>query len=814
MSSITPDNPDNQHLTASNLDAVKGNYYFKYAEKLHDNGYDVVPIGPGVKYPQRYSTANREWKNLQKWDDLKIQAHVTQDWPDCGVGIVTGTVVAIDIDILDANVVHNVRRAVVDKLGETPLERIGLYPKRIMLYRTEKPFTKMKSGKIEVLAQGQQFVAFGIHPDTGETYKWVGDGSPDTVSVSDLPVVTEDQVRSLLNYLNGEILPSELRGNNIEKGQFHNPNRVVDNNRIVGTQQYITEAMSYIPNFNLSWDDWNRIGMNLFRASEGEHWGCELFEKFTNLSSKANGTESASERWESIRKSPPASCAGAATIYGRAQDHGWPHPPMHAHMYRDVPVVDEEFVNQWSTLGERKRAETFVPVQSQPIVQGGEGSDATLLAAHTNIEPPKAANINGPVPTGSTVVYLPRQAKKRGVLTLHDTQRPYKYEPGLVRDTIPRKGVGFLAGPSGSGKTFALAHLAVDIATGRPFAGREIERRGGVVIVPAEGAATIEVRLNAARSELPDPNQRLPIITLDGFGAILGEPDYDAFRDRLQEASAIFLKDFKVPLVAVIIDTVSAAGMVEDGQENDTGPWTKIFNHCNLISGEMDLAVVLVHHMGKNLDQGLRGSSNARAAADFSLALTCKRNEVTGENHGHMLALTKSRTSEEGPICRVSFKRHLVGKRDDDTDVTTQIIQFEVPSGVLATALLNRPQKKRGRPSASRSALDAAMNEVLISHGRLQHIHNDPSAPKVNAVPYEVLLAEYGKRADYSGEDDPKKRHSAMAKQLNRAIGNSLGDYVQYGVAGGRVVWRNTATPEEQSNFQHPSLEASTAAAA
>ena len=55
-------------------------------------------------------------------------------------------------------------------------------PKRPLVFRTNALFRKVDSGfftdaegvqhKVEVLGEGQQFVAFGIHPDTRKPYRW------------------------------------------------------------------------------------------------------------------------------------------------------------------------------------------------------------------------------------------------------------------------------------------------------------------------------------------------------------------------------------------------------------------------------------------------------------------------------------------------------------------------------------------------------------------------------------------------------------------------------------------------------------------
>ena len=62
--------------------------------------------------------------------------------------------------------------------------RFGRLPKRTLPFRTATPFPKMSASfeapngtlhKIEVLGDGQQFICFGIHPDTQEPYTWHGE---------------------------------------------------------------------------------------------------------------------------------------------------------------------------------------------------------------------------------------------------------------------------------------------------------------------------------------------------------------------------------------------------------------------------------------------------------------------------------------------------------------------------------------------------------------------------------------------------------------------------------------------------------------
>ena len=43
-------------------------------------------------------------------------------------------------------------------------------PKRLLVYRTAVPFAGRKRHPLEVLARGQQFVAYAVHPNTGRPY--------------------------------------------------------------------------------------------------------------------------------------------------------------------------------------------------------------------------------------------------------------------------------------------------------------------------------------------------------------------------------------------------------------------------------------------------------------------------------------------------------------------------------------------------------------------------------------------------------------------------------------------------------------------
>jgi hypothetical protein len=92
-----------------------------------------------------------------------------------------------------------------------PPMRTGQKPKLLFVCQTKNPFRKKATKKyklpgyearkdsgVEILADGQQFVAYGIHPDTDAPYSWNGSGDPLNVPVGLLPEITEEQTEEII----------------------------------------------------------------------------------------------------------------------------------------------------------------------------------------------------------------------------------------------------------------------------------------------------------------------------------------------------------------------------------------------------------------------------------------------------------------------------------------------------------------------------------------------------------------------------------------------------------------------------------------
>ena len=76
------------------------------------------------------------------------------------------------------------------------------------------------------------------------------------------------------------------------------------------------EAVEAVPNPNLEWKAWNRLGMSIHRATGGSEFGCRLFHKLSAKSSKYN-EKATDARWKQLHRSPPKTITGD-TIFWEA----------------------------------------------------------------------------------------------------------------------------------------------------------------------------------------------------------------------------------------------------------------------------------------------------------------------------------------------------------------------------------------------------------------------------------------------------------------------------------------------------------------
>jgi hypothetical protein len=170
------------------------------------NGYPPIPCAgkkPVLSEWQKHHKTNEQ--EIRLWD--KIFPY------DSNTGCLTSDAPTFDVDITDrtaCRVVFDYVKAQFEERGVV-LCRIGNAPKFAVPFRTNTPFKKIKeeivspSGevmKFEFLGDGQQFIAFGLNPDSKTDYYWLPKGqSPTSVPQTALPPIDEASARALVESL-------------------------------------------------------------------------------------------------------------------------------------------------------------------------------------------------------------------------------------------------------------------------------------------------------------------------------------------------------------------------------------------------------------------------------------------------------------------------------------------------------------------------------------------------------------------------------------------------------------------------------------
>jgi hypothetical protein len=293
----------------------------QHGARLADNGYAVIPIAPGVKKPGRWQTDR--WVDYPEWTrhcerpTKGFEIDIWRRWPGCAIGIACGYTIAVDIDVLDAEAAFAIERLARDMLGDTPALRIGKAPKRMLIYRTLKPFGGMKKAPVEILGRGNQFVAYALHPDTGQPYAWPVESLID-IDANSLPVIDEAKARAFLDAAD-KFVPDALKPRRLVSTPGGGSPTSGDPR---GTPEAVAAALAYIPNHELPYDEWMRVGMAIKRAI-GEA-GRDLWLEWSARAAK-DEPEYTAEKWD--RHMGRVHSLGAGTIYDIALKYGWVPEP-------------------------------------------------------------------------------------------------------------------------------------------------------------------------------------------------------------------------------------------------------------------------------------------------------------------------------------------------------------------------------------------------------------------------------------------------------------------------------------------------------
>ncbi len=130
------------------------------------------------KVPSRYDN-NRQVVGIGKWTGYLPSPNEISRWaaePDYAISVQTrGEIKAIDVDVEDPVKAKAIKAAIVAMLGRCPVRYREGSGKFLIPIRHAEPMPKrvlpVDGGMVEVLGDGQQFIADGYH-SSGNRYQW------------------------------------------------------------------------------------------------------------------------------------------------------------------------------------------------------------------------------------------------------------------------------------------------------------------------------------------------------------------------------------------------------------------------------------------------------------------------------------------------------------------------------------------------------------------------------------------------------------------------------------------------------------------
>lgn len=328
----------------------------------------------------------------------------------------------------------------------------------------------------------------------------------------------------------------------------------------------------------------------------------------------------------------------------------------------------------------------------------------------------------------------------------------------FVEGLLIESAMSVIYGESNAGKTFWATDLALHIASGHPWCGREVER-GAVLYLALEGAHGIKNRVAAFKLAhgMDDADLPFAVVTI---GLNLLDPNADA--ESVIATCRAVAKQFNLPLRLIVVDTLARA--MAGGNENAPEDMGALVKTGDMLREGTKAHLTYIHHSGKDTAKGARGHSSLRAATDTEI-------EITADGKSRQAEVRKQRDLEGGDIWRFELAPVVLGTNRRGKEVTSCVVKVITDEQAAGAASVGRQLK--GHNKRAFEVLTDLVNEAGKS--------GYPGVPfGVASIPEKWWRERFYERAMAGAEMDAKK------KGFRRAA-DYLVENHHAGLANGRV---------------------------
>jgi hypothetical protein len=198
---------------------------------------------------------------------------------------------------------------------------------------------------------------------------------------------------------------------------------------------------------------------------------------------------------------------------------------------------------------------------------------------------------------------------------------------------IPEHRLALLYGKPGEHKTFLALDMVLRTAYGLDWHGRAV-RQTGVLYIAGEGRFGIGQRIKGWRKKHGLEGVDAPFKLLPVAVHMLDPASVEKLKRTIDQVRAEV--DFEIGMV--VIDTVSRSIPGQD--ENSQEAMSLFIDACTQIQNHCGGTVVGIHHSGKDVDRGMRGSTVLLGGCDTAIRVA--------KDEGHtVLSVEKQKDGEE-----------------------------------------------------------------------------------------------------------------------------------------------------------------------
>jgi len=378
------------------------------------------------------------------------------------------------------------------------------------------------------------------------------------------------------------------------------------------------DGILYIPMYNLQDGKLVRTGMQTIDKDGGKKFaaGSTTSEAFCVLGGEVKGTVYLAEGWATsasvaMSTGRPCVCAFSASNLPKVARILTEHKPD----VKFVVAADND------DPGIKAARDTGLPYRA-PRKAGADWNDVMLAEGQASV----AKQLS--------------KVRVKKELFVPIGSIDFKAPEWLVEGLLEKQTFAVCFGSPGAGKTFLALDMAMCVATGHDFHGKQVAQ-GPVFYLAGEGHSGFARRAAAWRDGKMDSFAGVPFFKSSRGIIITDEASVEEMRDTIDR----MVDEYGEPALIVIDTLARAMGAADENSTKEMGGAIRVIDE---IREDYDCTILAVHHTGHGNQERARGSSALLGAVDCEFRV--EKVSVEGKPIELHVTWTKMKDAETPPV--------------------------------------------------------------------------------------------------------------------------------------------------------------------